>query len=266
MRLFKIILIGIICLISLNSSATTNAVLDNRAKKLPYSQGQSVQSIVQNLTSDLNSDLEKARILASFVAFQLDRNGYAERELEQSSQQNKPAQKMPSNDILKTRIGTSQEYAILYKQLCTAAGLNVVKIDGYAGNNIQSPDRKDPAGLQAVRHSVQQLTGLPDYRMQQYESSWNAVQIDDRWILVDTYRMIFGKKSIAKDITSHKEMIRFLKQREREGFRGNKLSQGKRIDEDYFNAKPNQFIKTHYPLNPKWQLLPVPVTWHSFLR
>ncbi len=266
MKFLKMFGIGLICLLSSQVCAVTDAVLDGRAKKLPYDQGQSVQQIVQNLTDGLDTDMEKARVLASFVAFQLDRNGYAERVLEKASQQNKPADKMPTNDILKTRIGTPQEYATLYNQLCQAAGLSAVKIDGYAGQNIQSPDRKDPAGLQAVRHSMMQLTGLPDFRMQRYESSWNAIEIDGRWILVDTYRMIFGKRSVGKEISSDKQMIRFLKQRERKGFHGNELSQGKRIDEDYFDAKPQQFVKTHYPLNPKWQLLPVPKTWQSFLR
>ena len=257
--------IGFFCLIP-SAFGITDSVLDNRAKNLPYEQGQSVNDIVKNLTHDLTDDKSKARVLATFVAYQLQRNGYAEREIEKASRNNKPAEKLPTNNLLKTRIGTSQEFASLYHQLCQTAGLESAVIIGYAGKNVKSPDRNAPPEVQVLRTTMKQLTGLQDYRMQRYEASWNAVKINQEWALVDTYMMIAGNASFGDNIRSESAFERLLKRRERQGVSLRELTSGKRIDDDYFDAKPRQFVNTHYPLDEQWQLLPVPVSWRSFVN
>ncbi len=266
LRIFAICYVIISSILSATCFAITDSALDNRAKRLPYQNGQSVNDIVTELTTDLKTDREKARILAAFMALQFQRNGYAQLKLEKASRQNKPIQKFPPNDILKTRIGTSQDFATLYQELCNAAGLEVVKIDGYAGKHIESPDKKLPPAAQAVRRSVKQLTGLNDYRMQEYEAAWNAVKLNDKWALIDTYWMIAGNAMTGKDIRNDTKMKSMIERRERSGVKLNELTRGKRIDNAYFDANPRQFIKTHYPLDSQWQLLPTPVSWQSFLK
>ncbi len=246
--------------------AVTDNALDTRAKQLPYESGQSVNDIVKNLTADLTSEREKARVLAAFMVYQFQRNGYTERTIENAANRNKQAPLMPDNDILKTRIGTSQEFATLYTELCKAAKLNCVTIIGYAGINIQSPQKKSPAKVEVIRHGIEQLTGMDDYRMQKYEASWNAVQWNNKWHLIDTYWMIAGNIKIGLDIKTTSKMATLLKRREQNGVRLAELTRGKRIDDAYFDAKPRQFIKTHYPLDDKWQLLPYPVKWQTFLK
>ncbi len=255
-----------ICFLTLPVQAITDSVLDNRAKNLPYEKGQSVNDIVNNLTQDLTDDRSKARVLAAFIAYQFQRNGYAIREILEASHKNKPADKLPNNNLLKTRIGTSQEFAALYQQLCQTAGLESVVIIGYAGKNVKSPDKNAAPEVQVLRTTMKQLTGLKDYRMQQYESAWNAVKVQGEWILVDTYWMIGNNTTTGRDIKNNSGIERFFKQRERQGVKLRELTQNKRIDNDFFDAKPRQFIKTHYPLDEKWQLLPVPITWRSFLN
>lgn len=265
----KKIFIIIICFgyfLSIPANAITESVLDRRAKNLPYEQGQSVHDIVSNLTQELTDDKDKARILASFMAYQFQRNGYAARQSAEAARQNKPADTLPDNHLLKTRIGTAHEFAVLYQKLCQDAGIESIVINGYAGKNIKSPDKNISPEVQVLRTSMQQLTGLKDYRLQHYKSSWNAVKINGSWILVDTYFMINGNATVGKNIKNFSEMERFLKQREHQGVKLRELTQGKTIDMNYFDAKPRQFIKTHYPLDSQWQLLPLPVSWHSFLN
>lgn len=266
-KFLYVIGLGIGVLFSTTSSlAVTQNTLDRRAQSLSYENGQSVEDIVKALTADLTDNREKAYILAVFMAYQFQRNGYAERELKKASLQNKKITKLPPNDFLKTRIGTSQDFAALYQNLCEAAGLESIVIQGYAGKNIQAVNRATPPTAQVVRHSLQQLTGLQDYRMQQYEASWNAVKLGDKWILVDTYWMISGPTTTAKEVQNQAEMERLFAKRLRNGIRTQELIRNKKIDQTYFDASPRLFIKTHYPLDPQWQLLNPPVSWRSFLR
>ncbi len=264
----RLIICSIIVLtsVSLDCLAITDITLDNRAKKLPYKDGLSTTEIVAKLTHNLKTDREKARVLAAFVAYQLQRNGFAERELKTASKRNNIVKKLPANNLLKTRIGTSQDFAALYQQLCDEADLEAVTITGYAGKHVQSPDKKAAPAVRAVRHSAKQLTGLADYRMQEYEASWNAVKLNDKWALIDTYWMIAGNATFGQDIRNYSKMESLLTQRERAGVKLNDLTRGKKIDNAYFDANPRQFIKTHYPIDNQWQLLPTPVSWQSFLK
>ena len=61
-------------------------------------------------------------------------------------------------------------------------------------------------------------------------------------------------------------MERFLSKRERRQPTLSELTKGKTINNDYFDAKPRAFIKTHFPFDNQWQLLPTPVTLASFLK
>ena len=38
------------------------------------------------------------------------------------------------------------------------------------------------------------------------------------------------------------------------------------IDKKYFNIKPKEMIKTHFPYDEKWQLLSHPVSLNNFVK
>lgn len=257
---------GITYLLSLSSTvwAQNYSVLDNRAKMAPLAEADSKAQLVSYLTKDLQTDMQKARVLAAYIAYQFQRNGYEQRQLDKASQQRRPAPQPLSNDFLKTRIGTSFDFAKLYQELCTLAGLQAVTIKGYAGKNVRA-DQTDNKKLHALESGLKQLTNMPNYALQRYQAAWNAVKIDGQWVLIDTYWMISGNQSEAKDIENPRKMSRFLAQRERRTPSLSELTGSKQLDNDYFNAKPRFLIKTHYPLNNQWQLLPIPVTWGNFI-
>lgn len=254
--------IGIV-LLSSSVFALTNNALDMRAKKMPVEQATSKEQLVAQLTNGLATDAEKARVIASWIAYQVDKNGYEYEKLVKASNHNTPADPPLENDVFLTRIGTSFDFAKLYTELATIAGLKTVMINGYAGKNIPA-SRYSGHLMQAIEPSVNRIRG-GTYRLQRYDGAWNAVNIDGNWQLVDTYWMSKNNKMIGRDFTQ-RQMIKELEKRKHRLPSASQLVANKNIDEDYFFAKPRQFVKTHFPFESKWQLLPVPTTWSSFTK
>lgn len=265
-KIIKTCCFFVILTFSLTTMSANYVQLDNQAKKLSLEKASSVENIVESLTNNTQTSLEKARILAAFVAYQLQKNGYADKKIKDATNKNIPANYPSSQNILKTRLGTSFDYAELYHQLCQAAGLESVIIEGYAGKYVTTPHRSNPK-LQTVTHALQQTGIIPNYDMQKYEAAWNAVKTDNQWILVDTYWMYNEDRAYtAKEIRNNRAMEKLLRQREQKTPSIQELAKGKSINNEYFNANPRKFIKTHFPFDSQWQLLPVPVTFSSFSK
>lgn len=259
----KLILFLSLFLISTAVFAMTDNALDMRAKKMSIEQAATKEQLVAQLTKGLKTDAEKARVIASWIAYQMDKNGYEYEQLVKASNRNRPAEIALENDPFLTRIGTPFDFAKLYAELATMAGLETVIIDGYAGDNVPS-SRYSGHLMQSLEPSVNRIRG-GTYHLQRYESAWNGVNINGKWQLVDTYWMSKTNKMIGQDLTSH-QMMKELQKRQRRLPSVSQLTANKRIDDDYFFAKPRNFVKTHFPLDAKWQLLPVPTTWTSFTK
>ncbi len=249
-------------MLSTGAMAKNYFTLDNKAKFLPFSEAETPQMLVKNLTGSLTNDVDKARILAAWMVYQMQRDGYRHKELIKYSNRGFKAPPPLQNDPFKTRIGTPQEFAVLYQQLCQMAGLETIVINGYAGWNIP---KTNP--LQPVVNAAGMILGyIPtNFDLQRYEAAWNAVKLDGEWQLIDTYWMIANPKLMeGQDYSSRRSMEAYLKRRTINPPSLNRLTQSKRIDNDYFMANPHQFIKSHFPSDVTWQLLPVPTTWAVF--
>ncbi|MFW0859430.1 MAG: transglutaminase domain-containing protein, partial [Dehalococcoidia bacterium] len=70
------------------------------------------------------------------------------------------------------------------------------------------------------------------------DHAWNAVKIDDGWYLLDS---TWGAGSLDEE----RQFVRKFK-------------------EFFFLTPPEQLIYTHFPVNPHWQLLEVPITRDEF--
>ena len=57
-----------------------------------------------------------------------------------------------------------------------------------------------------------------------------------------------------------------MKKRERNAYKTNKTRKNRRFDERWFMTEPKEMIKTHFPDDEKWQLLPSPKRIGSFLK
>lgn len=258
----NILYVVFLCFAGVSAWAVSDSALDARARQLMTYQEQTKQQVVENLTQGLVLPADKARVLAAWIAYQVDRNGYEHRKLIKASSRNVLAEPPLKNDIFKTRVGTPQEFAQLYHELLTIAGLESVIINGYAGVNVPYSRYETPL-MKALEGPINRMRG-GNYRLQRYVGAWNAVKINDEWKLVDTYWMIKPLDRMVGQGDSEREMISFLNRRMNNLPSASRLSRGKNLDDEYFFAKPRDFVDTHFPFDSKWQLLPVPRTWSSF--
>lgn len=221
----------------------------------------SLPQIVSSLTKNIKNPLKKAKVLAVFIAEHYERDGFIKKEKENATKRGKIYKIPYQSNLFETKIGDSYAFADLYQQMCQLAGLEAVVIEGYSGRRIEafSVKRKEQ---KAIKQAFNMLSGKQDSSLERYKSAWNAVKIDDKWILVDTYWMIKGEKYSYKNIQSEKRMKRILKQNQ-----GKKLSKkNSSIDMDFFDAKPKDMIKTHFPFDETYQLLKNPYSLNRFLN
>lgn len=118
-------------------------------------------------------------------------------------------------EVLKTRLAVCSGYAYLFKALCDEMGITSQVLHGYSKGYGYVP--RQPFDVS--------------------NHSWNSVQIDNRWYLLD-----------ATWATS----------------RSNDRSTSSPVIEGFFLSHPKDFIKDHLPEDPKWQLLSPQLSLEDF--
>ncbi|HWJ30113.1 MAG TPA: transglutaminase domain-containing protein, partial [Flavisolibacter sp.] len=124
------------------------------------------------------------------------------------------ANEMTAIRVLHRRIAVCDGYAKLFKTLCDYAGIRSEVITGYAKCYLERGDK---------------------FRT---NHSWNAVQIDSTWRLLDV-TWASGYINYADEYVQHQ-------------------------DDSYFMTEPQQFVRDHYPEDPRWTLMDQPPTLKEF--
>lgn len=238
--------------------------IDNKAKNVPWAQAISKSKLVDYLTSNLKKDIEKVRAIAVFITYQMDHNLYEENKIQKLTKKNKMYDFSDDTIPFTTRIGNSQDYAELFQELCQLAGLNVALISGYAGNDV--PKTPYITSIKMEERQISKFENKKALPLQPYISFWNAVMLDGKWYLIDTYWMDKSKKGFGKDIRTDSAFNSSLKKRLKKLPTISNLTKGKSIDEKFFMADPKTFLETHFPDEEKWQLRTFPISWHEFTR
>lgn len=226
-----------------------------------YSKSETIEDISHNIVKGIKDPLKKAEALAIFIAEHYERDGFLKKERDNAARKNKIYKTPYQNDLFETKIGDSYAFADLYQHMCQSVGLQAIVIEGYAGYRIESfgVKRKEQ---KAIKSAFQSLTGKPDTFLEKYKSAWNGVKIDDKWILVDTYWMVQGKKYAYKNIQTEKQMKRILEKNKRKKLKKQNFA----IDMKFFNPKPKEMIKTHFPFDKTYQFLKRPYSLNKFLN
>jgi hypothetical protein len=138
-----------------NSKPYRLACLDDYARNAPVQWEESIEKLAGNLTKPAKNDLEKARILFSWVATHVkyDYTAY---------QNDNYVEKGPSVTLRK-KLGLCGDYCCLLKELCLSAGLEAQRISGLSKG----------------------FRFLQDKRTSPWNHAWVAIRIDGRWTLSD---------------------------------------------------------------------------------
>ena len=133
--------------------------IDRHALSTPRSAERSIGALAAYLTRPARSELEKARAIFRWVTHNIayDADAFFSRRF-------RNARATPES-VLKSRRGVCDGYARIYEGLARAAGLEVVRVSGYAKG----------FGYE-----------LGDQIPKRSNHAWNAVKANGRWILLDS--------------------------------------------------------------------------------
>ncbi|KAH9504187.1 hypothetical protein Btru_065262 [Bulinus truncatus] len=132
-------------------------------------------------------------------------------------------------------------HAHLFSGLCQMANIHCTVINGMNKSAVYEIGKKADRGKMAAQ--------------------WNALYVDGNWRLVDAFwacACVVGKKSGEWTLVDADGDIQ---ENEESATEGETLH---RINEFFFLTDPDQFILTHFPDDPKWQLLERPLSVGDF--
>ncbi|XP_053615051.1 hillarin [Plodia interpunctella] len=176
--------------------------------------------LVRQLVGRCATDVEKARTIFRWITVKNLNNIQFDDNLRGDS---------PLGLLRGIKHGT-ESYHVLFKRLCSYAGLHCVVIKGYSKS----------AGYQ------------PGVRFEdnRFRNSWNAVYVAGAWRFVQCN---WGARHLVN-----------AKDAPKPGNRGKSDSLRYEYDDHYFLTDPREFIYEFFPLQPDWQLLKTPITLHDF--
>ncbi|XP_074593550.1 peptidase hillarin isoform X2 [Brevipalpus obovatus] len=179
--------------------------------------------LVRLLISPCNNDIEKARAIFRWITVKNLNTMHFDDNLNADT---------PMGILRGIKHGT-ESYHVLFKRLCSYAGLHCVVIKGYSKS----------AGYQ------------PGIRFEdnRFRNSWNAVYVAGGWRFVQCNwgaRHLVNAKEVPKPGSVCKG--------------GKSDSLRYEYDDHYFLTDPREFIYEFYPLQHEWQLLKHPLTLLEF--
>uniref|UniRef100_A0A131YWT6 Tgc transglutaminase/protease like domain containing protein involved in cytokinesis n=1 Tax=Rhipicephalus appendiculatus TaxID=34631 RepID=A0A131YWT6_RHIAP len=194
--------------------------LDQIAINVAQADQQTFTDLVRQLICSCVSDVEKARTIFRWITVKnlntmhFDENVIAD---------------TPMGILRGIKHGT-ESYHVLFKRLCSYAGLHCVVIKGYSKS----------AGYQ------------PGVRFEdnRFRNSWNAVYVAGAWRFVQCN---WG----ARHLVNAKEVPK-------PGSKGKSDSLRYEYDDHYFLTDAREFIYEFFPLQPEWQLLKRPISLREF--
>ncbi len=227
----------------MSTAVWANAV-DNRGQNVPAQNDTDMKTLVDYLVKSYKRDEDKARVILSWIVYHIDYDQYKLNTMLDYSPRLRARKQnsISTGDIWQTRIGVCDDIAKLYQRMALMAGLDSVVITGYAGN------------------------GVTDRNKGNFRHAWNAVKIDGKWEFVDPTWAMQGDYRTGNDIYSKRQHAREIERRESGLTNVKQKRRNRRLDDRWFMTKPSEMIKSHYPDDPTWQLLPRPRSFASFIN
>ncbi|VVC42020.1 Transglutaminase-like,Zinc finger, LIM-type [Cinara cedri] len=196
------------------------AHIDQIAISVAQEDQKTFTDLVRMLVGKCGSDIEKARTIFRWITV---------KNLNTMNFDDNLRGDTPMGLLRGIKHGT-ESYHVLFKRLCSYAGLHCVVIKGYSKS----------AGYQPGVH----------FEDSRFRNSWNAVYVAGAWRFVQCN---WG----ARHLVNAKEVPKV-------GAKGKSDSLRYEYDDHYFLTDPREFIYEFFPLQPEWQLLKNPITQRDF--
>ncbi|CAH1101624.1 unnamed protein product [Psylliodes chrysocephalus] len=196
------------------------ANVDQIAISVAQEDQKSFTDLVRQLVGRCGSDVEKARTIFRWITV---------KNLNTMSFDDNLRGDTPMGLLRGIKNGT-ESYHVLFKRLCSYAGLHCVVIKGYSKS----------AGYQ------------PGVRFEdnRFRNSWNAVYVAGAWRFVQcnwgARHLVNAKEAPKAGNKTKSDSLRY------------------EYDDHYFLTDPKEFIYEFFPLQSDWQLLKSPITLQEF--
>ncbi len=223
----------LIFLLSLSSAILAQkdkdySIVDMHSKINPTGKATDLVTLTNYLTEGYESESDKVRAISVWIGnnIALDIDAVLEQKEEDV---------LPSEIILRKLAGPGH-HAHLFLAMCQEAKLKCYKVRGYV------------KGLSYEE-------GDPFYNSNHV---WNTVRIDSSWYMVD---MAWGSGTIERIENAER-----IATNEKYDTNNNELEWKQEFKELYFLAHPQDWIMTHLPADPMWQMRYHPMPLDSFER
>jgi len=193
--------------------------VDSRAISVAQEDQKTFTDLVRQLVAGCANDVEKARAIFRWITV---------KNLNSLMFEDVDGGDTPLGLLRGIKFGT-ESYHVLFKRLCSYAGLHCVVIKGYSKSAGYQPGVK--------------------FEDNRFRNSWNAVYVAGAWRFVQCNwgaRHLVNAKEVPKPGKAKSDSLRY------------------EYDDHYFLTDPKEFIYEFYPLQSEWQLLKNPITLAEF--
>jgi len=193
--------------------------VDTRAITVAQEDQKTFTDLVRQLVGGCANDVEKARAIFRWITV---------KNLNSLMFEDVDGGDTPLGLLRGIKFGT-ESYHVLFKRLCSYAGLHCVVIKGYSKSAGYQPGVK--------------------FEDNRFRNSWNAVYVAGAWRFVQCNwgaRHLVNAKEVPKPGKAKSDSLRY------------------EYDDHYFLTDPKEFIYEFYPLQSEWQLLKNPITLAEF--
>lgn len=187
---------------------------------LPLNYRLKVNVLTENICNAADQDQKRVENIFYWVShyIQVDVNRYNKQKI---------AYDRTPDQILKSKKGDADDFAVLIKAMCESIGIRCQVIQGYEKNDLY----ENGAGFYKPNHA------------------WNAILVNNKWELVDAYN---AAGNIEMDLSWFKKQLQKINKKKL--YTSTKVKFVQNYNPDFLFQNPEEVRLSKIPVDPIWQL------------
>jgi len=187
---------------------------------LPLKYRLKVNVLTENICNAADQDQKRVENIFYWVShyIKVDVNRYNKQKI---------AYDRTPNDILKSKKGDADDFAVLIKAMCESIGIRCQVIQGYEKNDLY----ENGAGFYKPNHA------------------WNAILVNNKWEIVDAYN---AAGNIEMDLNWFKKQLQKINKKKL--YTSTKVKFVPNYNPDFLYQNPEEARLSKIPVDPMWQL------------